>query len=219
MSTYSAATFTCPTCSHVGEISVLRGAHAQRAPEFRERALAGTLDDVTCTQCGRHGHAGIEMVYTDVPRGEWIYVARHAELPQWPDIEKRAKQLLHNALASSPAAAALPHDHVRVVFGTDELRERLVIWSAALDDAVVECLKLSCLREQPDVRRPGERIRVTSIDERAIAFTAGARPNAPRCGWEVPRQRVDEIAADPRWRTELPELFDATFVSIDRYLV
>jgi hypothetical protein len=35
----------------------------------------------------------------------------------------------------------------------------------------------------------------------------------------VQRDHVAEIAADPRWRAELPELFDTAFVSIDRYLV
>jgi hypothetical protein len=193
---------------------VLRGAHAQRAPELRERALAGTLDDVICTRCGENRHAGIEMVYTDVPRGEWIYVARHADLSRWANVEQHGTQLLRTALASSPTAGELPQHHVRVVFGTDELRERLVIWNAELDDAVVECVKLDCVREKPDLYRTGERIFVTSIDRRAIGFAAGSR-----CSWEVQRDRVAQIAADPRWRTELPELFYMAFVSIDRYLV
>lgn len=198
---------------------MLRGAHAQRAPELRERALAGTLNTVTCSRCEHSFPAGVELVYTDVPRGQWVYVARSAELPRWQDIEQRAHQLIHTALASSPTAAALPQGQLRAVFDTDELRERLAIWDAGLDDAVIECVKLDCLREQPAVRRSGERIRVTAIDDRMISLTAGLRPGRPRCGWQVPRARVQEIAGDPRWRAELPELFASPFVSIDRYLV
>ena len=196
---------------------MLRGAHAQRAPELRERALAGTLNVVICTACQHKFPAGVELVYTDVPRGQWVYVAPRAAVA-WQAVEHQARQLIDTALASSPPASELPHGRLRVVLDTDELRERLAIWDADLDDAVVECVKLHCLRERPDVRRAGERIRVASIDDRVLALTSGLQPGAPRCGWQVPRAIVHEIGSDPRWRAELPDLFGAAFVSIDRYL-
>jgi len=163
--------------------------------------------------------ADVEMIYTDLERGHWIYVGRPAELPDWRSVEATALGLFETALASSPTAAALPHTHVRVVFDTGELRERLVAWEAGVDDAILECVKLHCLRERPDVRAPGERIRIAALVDGAITLVAGPTPATPRCSWVVPRAHVEAVATDPRWRTELPELFRSGFVSFDRYFV
>jgi hypothetical protein len=219
MSTWYQARMSCSECASRFDAKLLHGAHASRAPELRSRALAGTLNELSCPSCEVRLAADVAMVYTDLERGQWIYVGRRAELPDWRAVEATALGLFETALASSPAAAALPDTHVRVVFDTGELRERLVTWDAGLGDAALECVKLHCLRERPDVREPGERIRVATIADDAVTLVAGPAPAKPRCSWKVPRAQVDAIAADPRWRAELPELFRAGFVSLDRYLV
>jgi len=175
-------------------------------------ALAGRLNVVACTSCGVDFAVDATMIYTDAKRGHWIYVARTPELPRWRELEADATALFERALASSPRARALARSRLRLVFGTGELQERLRIWDADLDDAVVECVKLRCLAERPDVRRPGERVRAQAFDAGAIELVAGTR------SWRVPRAHVEDVATDPRWRAEMPELFTSAFVSIDRYL-
>lgn len=113
----------------------------------------------------------------------------------------------------------LPHTHVRIVFDADELRERLVIWDAGLDDARVECLKLQCIRERPDVRGPHERIRVLSINSATIEFAAERAPGVALRGWSAPQNHLTSIERDPQWRSEFPELFARGFISYDRYLI
>ncbi len=217
VSTWYSASFVCPRCASAGNAAFVRGAHVTRAPALREAALAGTLNTANCGGCGARLSADAEIIYTDVDRGQWIYVARDEDLPRWAEIESSAHRMFSTALASSPLAATLPHDRTRVVFGIAELQEKLLAWDGALDDRSLECVKLQCLRERPDLRCPGERIRMTTSDEAAISFTAGPRPDAPRIGWRVQRSRIREISGDPRWRAEFPELFDAMFVSLERY--
>lgn len=107
--------------------------------------------------------------------------------------------------------------HVRVVFDLDELRERLMIWDAGVDDAVVECVKLRCLAEQPSLRSSSERIRVTGIRD-ALELVVQTPGGQPKATFEVERGVVDDVAGDPTWAERFPELFGIGFVSIDRYL-
>jgi hypothetical protein len=51
-----------------------------------------------------------------------------------------------------------------------------------------------------------------------FAAVRASRPRAIRMTWTVERATADRIAADPAWRTTMPELFAPGFVSIDRYL-
>ncbi|MEJ7598357.1 MAG: CpXC domain-containing protein [Kofleriaceae bacterium] len=190
-----------------------------RAPELRVAALAGTLNRPACPACGRHGDTDATLVYADPHRGDWISVAPRDDLARWEAIEQSALAAFRTSLETA-VASAVSMKHIRVVFDLDELRERLAIWDAGLDDGIVECAKLQCLREQPTLRGGYERIRfVDVVDEtmRMRVVEAG-RPDRVRTSFEVPRRIVDGIAADPEWRTRLPALFQHGFVSVDRYL-
>ena len=219
MSTWYSAVVRCPACEHTFEGRFVRGANAARAPELREAALAGTLNRPPCPACGRAHAMDATLVYADPPRGHWISVARRGELAEWATIERAAVAAFQTSLETA-VAEAFAGARVRVVFDLDELRERLAIWDAGLDDGVLECVKLSCLRERPELRGPGERIRVARIAAAAITMHVldGATPELVRGGFEIPCALVEQVAGDPAWRAQFPELFGAGFVSIDRYL-
>lgn len=81
-------------------------------------------------------------MYTDVDRGHWVWVAPTIERLRWPEHEIAADQLFERAMIGSPLVDGLRDRFTRrVVFGLEELREKLV-WNASLDDAVVETLKV-----------------------------------------------------------------------------
>jgi hypothetical protein len=210
---------SCPACGHRFEARFLRGANAMRAPALRDAALAGTLNRVACPACGRVHAADATLVYADPPRGHWVTVAPAHELASWAALEHSCLISLRTTLETS-VATAFASAVVRLVFDVDELREKLAIWDAGLDDGVVECVKLSCLRERPGIRGPGARLRVTAIDAAGLemAAIAAERPGDRAAAWRVPGAVVAEVAADPRWREQLPALFAPGFVSIDRYL-
>jgi len=197
----------------------VRGANAERAPELRVAALAGTLNRLPCPACGQVHAMDAPLVYADPPRGHWISVATRGELAGWAAVERTAVTAFQTSLETA-VADAFAGARVRVVFDLDELRERLAIWDAGLDDGVIECVKLSCLRERPDIRGPGERIRVVRIAAATVTMHVldGATPELVRGGFEIPRAVVDSVAGDADWRAQFPELFGAGFVSIDRYL-
>jgi hypothetical protein len=195
-----------------------RGANASRAPELRDAALAGTLNRPVCPSCGRAHDANAIMVYADPLRGHWISVALHEDLARWAELEPVAVAAFRTSLETAPEVA---NTLVRIVFDLDELRERIAIWSAGLDDGVIECVKLDCLRERPLMRGPDQRIRLTAISDDTLTFRIMqvSRPEDARAEFAVPREVADRIAADRVWRERFPALFEPGFVSIDRYLI
>jgi len=210
VSTWYSALVRC-TCGHAFDARLVRGANVARSNALREAALAGTLNVPTCARCGAAGPVDASVVYADFQRGHWIAVARLADLRDWASIERTALAAFRTCLETA-VAIELPPMAVRVVFELDELRERLAIWDAGLDDAHVEYAKLTCLAENPAIRGPEGRIRVVAISEGELVMQSD-------CGrWTVDRAVVDRVALDPTWAARFPALSDHGFVSIDRYL-
>lgn len=193
------------------EARLARGANVARSPEVREAALAGTLNRPACSQCNVRYEVGETLVYTDPERGHWITTARSDELVRWSELEAVALAGFRTSLRTA-AAEAFRTTAVRIVFDLDELRERLAIWDAGLDDGLVECAKLRCLAENPAIRGGGERIRVDAITSSHLHLRTPSRR------WQIERRTIDAIGADPQWRERFPALFSDGFVSIDRYL-
>ncbi len=150
------------------------------------------------------------MIYADPEQGQWIALVAGEPLEAWQNAER----------TTLAATSSLSDARIRVVFDPDELRERLAIWDRGLDDAVIECVKLRCLAEQPGIRGPRERLRVTAIeDDGTLAFSIRSREGVPRAAFRVAASVVNEVSRDVRWRERFPALFENGFVSIDRYLV
>ena len=228
MSVWSTERVTCEGCGAAIEAPVVVSVSASRALAVREQArLAGSggLHRVRCPGCGVEHTLRRPLVYTDLPRRQWVHVALVGERPRWREHEREATALAGRALrAGAPVIAAIADEvRVRVVFGYDELRERLRVWDAGLDDAIVECVKLRCLRERPSLRGAGEQVRVAAVlGDGALRLEAGrddGSGTAVARAWTVPAAVVREVGAGREaWRAEFPALFGDGFVSIERYL-
>lgn len=187
-----------------------------RAPALRTAALDGTLNRPACPACGRRHVADAELVYADPERGHWVSVSRPRDLARWSDIERAALAAFRTTLETA-AADAFVATHIRVVFGLDELRERLAIWAHGFDDGVIECVKLECLRDKPLLREGANRIRVVRFQP-SLTIAVVDESGAIRGELAVTPEVVERIAADGAWGSRFPELFASGFVSIDRYL-
>jgi len=201
-------------------VDLARGVHASRAPRWREAVLDGSLHRARCAGCDAEIDVHRPFLYTDMARRQWVHVDVPEALGRWRAVEAEALAGFDRWSATSPLFATRAHElRVRVVFGVDELLERLMIWDAGCDDATIECAKLTALRERPDARGHDERLRVDAIDDRGLHVRAisADRARAPRAAWITPRAVVDTLDL-ATWRGRFPELFGRGFVSIDRWL-
>jgi hypothetical protein len=201
-----------------------RGIHASRVPEVREQILRGELHVIACPACGNTSQVHADTTYADFDHRQWVRVAKPSELGAWSDLERASLEQFDRVMARGPALVAelASKFRVRLVFDLDELRERLVIWEAGLDDAIVECVKLVCVRERADLVVRGHRIRLRGISPEGLVLASVpiAAAHAERARWTVPHAVVTATATNRgEWEVRMPELFGRGFVSIDRYLL
>jgi hypothetical protein len=104
---------------------------------------------------------------------------------------------------------------VRLVFGYDELREKVVLADAGLDDIAVECLKLLAIRHDPSLFGFADRLLVRSVDDERL--TVDRHRDAAPAGSFTLAARAAELArirADAEGAVEPP--FTDPFVSLNR---
>ena len=218
MSTWKLEVLACPQCGARIEAKVARAIAAGRAPAWRSAVLDGTLHRPRCGGCGVIVAIEEAFLYDDQGRGEWVMVAPTAAVTAWAAHEREGLATFSRVMAAAAETDAGPRPaRVRVVFGVEELREKIAAWEAGFDDRRLECAKLAVLRERPTVRAPGERMRWVRVTGETMALGIGAAGAPIRTMLDVPRAWVEAIVLDD-WRASCPELFADGFVSIDRYL-
>ena len=212
MSTWFDEQVTCPACAHEFTARLAHGVHATRAPEVREMVFDRSFHRVTCPSCAKSFTAQRSLVYTDMDRKQWLQVARVEERPRWPELETLTDEVFERAFTGSPLTEELRVGfRRRLVFGLEELREKLVIWRAALDDAVVECIKVQLIASEPALSRA--QLIVDEVVDGGLHVTVDGERNL-----EVPASLVEQFHDDPRLPARFPELFGGRYVAIHRLL-
>lgn len=226
MSTRYTTEVTCGRCGRLNQVAIADSYSVDRLPAVREWVLARTLMSTLCA-CG--DRVGVEkpLLYSDVGRGWWIQIATVDRRPMFEVCERETRAEL--AASTDPAkwpkaAAAIGESlRVRVVFGHEELREKVLCADHGLDDVLVEILKLELLVAQPELHAAGATILVLDgVVDGALAFVALA-PDATAQFHAVGEVRVMRSAHDAlaARRAELaetyPALFGAAYVNALRY--
>lgn len=193
------------------------GLHITRLPQVRDKLLAGEFHRFDCTTCGRRIEVRQPLIYTDFERGHWIQVLPDDEIANWQDLAPAAATIFDRAVVhGAPILRSRVESFtVRLVFGYAELREKVLLFEAGLDDRAVECLKLLAIRSDPS--RFGFR------DRLLVQRIAGDE-------LEIGRYRADEVIEVRSVRASADELaaarataeaaieppFTDPFVSINR---
>ncbi len=130
------------------EVFVADSLNAGRHPHLRQLVLDRALHLFTCAACGHRFTVEKQLLYFDFGRRQFIGV--------FPQTERARERACGEELAAAFAttmerdAPALVREAardflVRVCFGYEELREKLVADEAGLSDLVLEVLKLQLM--------------------------------------------------------------------------
>lgn len=189
-------------------VLVARSINGARHPQLREAVLQGKLHRYQCSACGSELVLDHQFLYVDFERRQFLAVYPLRDLAQAEPRAREAAQVYDELLVSNPPVplAHLKHRFlVRVCFGVDELREKLLVDDAGLSDLALEELKCQVLPAHPEFRSSEVvTLWLVGMDDRFFHFLPAAlhpvddRPPPPR-GISIERTLYDEIAA---WGTE-----------------
>ena len=194
MAVFHPTTVKCP-CGNMLTAQLAESLNVKRSPADREKILRGELHRVSCPSCGRQMTVEKPFYYTDLDRNAFFKVLPRGERHLW----KIASKNLKTAANFFPNQISQPDGRtLRVIFGMDELREKLVAQDAGMDDRIVELLKVFLTYEHPVLlRRARLRLVFDRVTNEAFEFTASYEHHTQRFRLAIPITIVNEIAAKP----------------------
>jgi hypothetical protein len=140
----------CPTCKEEFVAKLVGTLHATRRPEVRDAVLDGSFGRVACTRCGTDVRTEPVLLYTDFPRRQYYAHLPHVGFAWRDDLEAKIREgfRINFEVSAAPMVKEwAPEFRVRVVFGPERLRDKLVCDDLGLDDRLVELGKIGLLRD------------------------------------------------------------------------
>ncbi|MFT3736444.1 MAG: CpXC domain-containing protein [Rhodocyclaceae bacterium] len=165
------------SCGNAFTADAARSLNIRRNPAVRVSILNGEFHRVKCPACGTMLTIERPFYYSDPDRGAVFLVQpRGARLNHTSDGQRLSRQDKACELINGGKAPA----QVRVIYGLDELREKLVAQDANLDDRHVELLKLLVLQDHPFLMHtPRLQLVLTAASPTQLSFVA-YHHNQPR---------------------------------------
>lgn len=131
MSTCISREISCPRCGAANQSRMWIGVESSQNPELRARLLDGTFFDWRCPDCGYEAKLIYPCLYHDRENGVMICLAPNGEAD---GLNARAREY-----------PGLESVKMRTVASPEELKEKILIFEAGLDDLAVEAVKLALL--------------------------------------------------------------------------
>lgn len=141
--------------------------NVQRTPAWRQRVLDRTFHQLPA------GEGGFQVeksfVYLDLARGQAFLVHPPRERYRYAIASAQLDRLMQVLTAEMRARVR----DLRVVFGSEELREKLVAADAGLDDRAVELMKAALMHDHPVLLRlPRLRLSLDAVTAAGASFLA-----------------------------------------------
>lgn len=192
MAIYHPTLITCP-CGDTFSANLARSINAGRTPAIREKIMRGEFHRVSCPKCGARNAVESPFFYTDLSRHAVYQVRARNERYNF----RRDSDRLTAAADAVPAdLASSDPRQLRVVYGLDELREKLIAQDAGLDDRMVELLKVFALHEHPFLmQQPRLLMHLTGVDAASLDFVAYHHHGKEQFKVSLPRAVSDDIVA------------------------
>src|SRR5262245_16001702 len=180
-------------CGNELEVSLARSVNVRRSPALREKILSGEFHSFTCPACKQKLTVERPFAYSDPARRSLFLVCPRSERHTWRKGSRDLKAAAEQAEAILPGSS---NKNRRVVFGLDELREKLLAQQFGIDDRLVELLKVYVIYEHPFLtRRPRLRLCFDGVRSAGYEFVAGYEHGPERYRVTLPRDVADALLA------------------------
>ncbi|MGA9772208.1 MAG: CpXC domain-containing protein [Blastocatellia bacterium] len=194
MAVFHPQTVRC-VCGNSLVVQLADSINVKRSPESRDRILRGELHKAACPVCGRHMTVEKPFYYTDLTRNTFFKVLPRGERHMW----KKASRELDAAISLIPDAVTPAKGRtLRVIFGMDELREKLIAQDIELDDRFLELFKVLLVYEHPILLRWSRlRLALEAVTDDGLEFSASYEHNQRQFRLVLPGRLIRELAERP----------------------
>ena len=216
MDTEAQERIECPACGTGQLMWVVRAASVGRTPEVKAALLDGRFMRHRCEACAQVLEIERDLLWTDFDAGWFILCYASDAAVDVDACEEEAIEVFRTTAEQGcpPVVRALGERlSLRVVFGYDQLREKVLCREHGLDDKVVEFVKLAVLAARPEWQRPGfDGLRLVDVLPEGLAFEHDADGPKPRV--VIDRDTYTSIAADPRHFIDwAPQIWQGPYVN------
>jgi hypothetical protein len=194
------------TCGAIVSVFCADSINAERHPHMRDAILARTLHVFRCEACQAQLAVDKPFLYIDLGRRQLYGVHPPALRAHARAHAEELALVFERTLGErggEAARAAFGGDgfHVRVCYGNEELREKLVAHDAGLRDLPLEALKAELLAGTPALREAGvialHLDRAVAGELVLLAERATSPPTLLDRAVTAPRASYDSLAAVP----------------------
>jgi hypothetical protein len=213
MSTWNQREQVC-ACGRRALVRVVESANVWRHPAFRDDVLAERFNQTICVGCEAAVSVEIMVLYTDLEHQLFIGVFPRHEAAAVAACSHIVETSFQAAIGDAPRPVRAWGDSVqrRVVFGYDQLREKVLCSYHGLDDRMVEAYKMLTLTLGARTLEPGT-VDLRLVDLRgdeAVYHALDAR-RRPIRELLVQRSTFEHLARQPV-RALMPGLFSSPYV-------
>src|SRR5438105_3430619 len=132
MSKPDTTSIKCPTCGHVSSITFWSSVNATLSPTLRQQIMSDDMRNHVCLGCGQNLVINTDLLYHDMNLKFMIFY-RVTEGGRIPSM---------SADFLEKFGASLPNHQLRFVTSWNQLKEKIRIFEAGLDDNIVEFVKM-----------------------------------------------------------------------------
>jgi len=139
-------------CGTPVEVMVADSLNAGRHPHLKQALLDRMLHVFRCSACDRAFVIEKDMMYFDFTRKQYFCMYPRHERAREQECSAHVKRAYQSWMVDSAPELVREHGKdflVRVCFGYEELREKVVIDDAGLSDLVIEALKIDVMTADP----------------------------------------------------------------------
>ena len=194
MAVFHSTPVTC-SCGQTIDANLAKSVNVKRNPAVRGQILRGEFHRAACSACGAVNAVERPFYYSDPDRRSVFLVQPRGErFNHTRDGQRLTRQGRDCTLLMGGVAPS----QLRVVYGLDELREKLVAQDAKFDDRHVELFKLFVLHEHPFLlRTPRLQLVLSDVTSTQLEFVA-YHHNQPRSyRIQLPRFLAERAASQP----------------------
>jgi hypothetical protein len=213
-------TLTCPACGVSSPYDLRTTVNVDEEPKLLDAIRSFDVQRVRCASCDEAFIAEAPFLFVWPSRGLLVQVNPRQELSRWREIEA--------TLARYDDKLIIPERPVeetvrRLVFGLNQLNEKIFCFERSLDDRLIEPLKLALLNANKDLEAriigTTADIYTEGLDANDIVFLAvyNQDDKPQKAQVRVPKKFYDKLSDDESFLSQFTEMHEGWFVSWLRF--